>query len=53
MTKYSIEKHHGLWSVWKTVEEHGIGTMAIYTPLDKNTKKECMSWCKLKGIKLK
>lgn len=52
MIKYSIEKHHNLWSVWKIIEEHGIGFKAIYTPLKENTKKACEQWCKEKGIKI-
>ena len=53
MIKYTIEKHNNIWSVWKTVDGHGVGFMAIYTPLEKNTKKECQLWCKTKGIKVK
>ena len=53
MIKYTIEKHNNLWSVWKTSDGHGVGFMAIYTPLEKNTKKGCQEWCKENGIKIK
>lgn len=52
MIKYTIEKHHGLWTVWKNSLEHGIGFMGVYTPLEKNTKKACEEWCKLRGLKV-
>lgn len=52
MIYYTIEKHNGLWTVWKNIEDHGMGFIGIYTPLDKNTKKACLEWCKEKGLKI-
>ena len=52
MISYTIEKHYKLWTVWKNVEQHGLGFVGIYTPLENNTKKACEEWCKSKGIKV-
>lgn len=52
MIFYTIEKHNGLWTVWKNIESHGVGCYGVFTPLDKNTKKACIEWCKEKGLKI-
>ena len=52
MIYYTIEKHNGLWTVWKNIEDHGFGCYGIYTPLENNTKETCQEWCKERGIKI-
>ena len=52
MIYYTIEKHNGIWTVWKNIESHGVGCYGVYTPLETNTKKACQEWCKERGLKI-
>lgn len=47
--EYTLEKHHNLWTIWKTTYDHGIGFYGIYSDED---KKKCEEWALERGIKL-
>ena len=47
--EYTLEKHHNLWTIWKTTYDHGIGFSGIYSDED---KKNCKEWAKKRGIEL-
>lgn len=47
---YTIERNSNRWVVWFNKEgEHSYGSLGIYSS---ESKKECMNFCKEKGIKL-
>ena len=48
-TEYTLEKHHNLWTIWKTTYDHGIGFCGIYSNPD---RKKCIEWAKKEGIEL-
>ena len=47
--EYTLEKHHNLWTIWRTTYDHGIGFYGIFS--DENPK-ECKKWAKERGIEL-
>ena len=51
---YTIEKHNGIWTVWKNKEHKeadkgSYGSLGIYSA---KTKKDCLYYCQLNNIKL-
>jgi len=47
---YTIEKHNGEWTVWMNkMGEKSCGSLGVYTA---KHKKDCIEYCKNKGIKV-
>jgi len=47
---YTIEKHHGLYTIWKNIEDHGMGCFGIYTS---ELKKDCIEYAKEHNLKIR